>query len=330
MADLRAYARQAAQRAGIDPDLFERQIQQESGFNPQAFNAGSGASGVAQIIARFHPGVDPWNPEASLDYAASWMAKLRQQYGSYRKALAAYNWGPGNVAGWDGRRETLPAETRHYLDVILGPGWPEPGVAIVAALKLSDVLARAYSQVTNPPKPYVWGGKRPETSFDCSGLVAWAYGGKVTSFTDAILGETERVANPAPGDIVLYKYADSSQPGVKYPHVGIFLSDTETLDARFGVGVGVHPQLPRTMAQRWYRRLPGVVVDTVGAATPGPVPPTPPPATDPRDERIKGLVTAVAHLADVVVPKAAAAATEREAALSEAKAIREQFVGSHP
>lgn len=123
---LRPYARETAVRAGIPPDLFIAQIQQESGFDPAAFNAGSGATGIAQIIRRFHPNVDPTDPIASLDYAADWMAQLWRQYGSYRKALAAYNWGPGNVAGWDGKRGTLPAETRHYLDVILGTGWPEP------------------------------------------------------------------------------------------------------------------------------------------------------------------------------------------------------------
>jgi hypothetical protein len=57
------------------------------------------------------------------------MARLRDQLGSYRMALAAYNWGPGNVSRWDGGRESLPSETRHYLDVILGQGWPEPSDA---------------------------------------------------------------------------------------------------------------------------------------------------------------------------------------------------------
>lgn len=125
--ELRAYAREVARREGIDPEMFVRQIDQESGFDPDAYNAASGAAGIAQIVARFHPDVDPWDPIASLDYAARWMAQLRVQLGTYRKALAAYNWGPGNVARWDGSPDGLPAETRHYLDVILGPGWPEPG-----------------------------------------------------------------------------------------------------------------------------------------------------------------------------------------------------------
>lgn len=126
MPDYRAYARQAAQRAGCDPDVFYRQIEQESGFNPDACNAGSNATGICQIVPEAHPDVDPRDPIASLDYAARWMASLWRQYGSYVRALAAYNWGPGRVMGWDGSRETLPGETQHYLDVILGPGWPEP------------------------------------------------------------------------------------------------------------------------------------------------------------------------------------------------------------
>ena len=127
--DLRTYARAAAGRHGAHPDLFIKQIQQESGFNPDAFNAGSGATGIAQIIPRWHPGVDASDPYASLDYAAKWMADLRRIYGSWARALAAYNWGPANVAKWDGQRDTLPEETRHYLDVILGDGWPELGEA---------------------------------------------------------------------------------------------------------------------------------------------------------------------------------------------------------
>ena len=137
MNDLRDFARNQARLHGVNPDIFERQIDQESGFDPKAFNAASGASGIAQIVPKWHPGVDVWNPEESLTYAAKLMAGyLLKNNQSYRKALASFNWGPGNVGGythngiimppWDGKRETLPAETRHYLDVILGEGWPEP------------------------------------------------------------------------------------------------------------------------------------------------------------------------------------------------------------
>ena len=130
-------ARNAARSAGIDPELFVRQITQESGWDPDAGNP-SGAQGLAQIVGRFHPDVDPRDPIASLEYAANWMARLHREYGSYRKALAAYHWGPGNVAEWDGRRKTVPAETRRYLDAILGKRWPEPAGATTRTRRAAD------------------------------------------------------------------------------------------------------------------------------------------------------------------------------------------------
>jgi soluble lytic murein transglycosylase-like protein len=119
-----AYAWQAAQKAGIDPNIFTRQIQQESGFQP--FNADgspktspAGAVGIAQIVPKYHPGVDATNPLASLDYAAQYMAGLvKQNGGDYGKALAAYNAGQGAVDRFGG----VPpfAETQTYVKNILG------------------------------------------------------------------------------------------------------------------------------------------------------------------------------------------------------------------
>lgn len=119
---LREYARSAAQRAGIDPDLFERQIQQESNFDP---NAGSpaGAQGIAQIVPKWHPGVNPWNPTEALDYAANLMARHLQTYGGdISKALVAYNGGGGAVAQYEAG--TPYEESQIYLRNILGGGGP--------------------------------------------------------------------------------------------------------------------------------------------------------------------------------------------------------------
>src|SRR5215471_12886082 len=80
--DLQDYARQAANRAGIDPDIFVRQIQQESGFNPSA-RSPAGAIGVAQFMPDTARGlgVDPTDPYASLDAGARLMASNLQKYG---------------------------------------------------------------------------------------------------------------------------------------------------------------------------------------------------------------------------------------------------------
>lgn len=121
--DYRAMARAAAERHGVPAEMFVNQIAQESGFRPDAASP-AGALGLAQIVPEFHPTVDPLDPPAALDYAAAWMAALRQQFGSWALALAAYNSGPGNVQ----RHGGVPpfAETRRYLTRILGDGWPEP------------------------------------------------------------------------------------------------------------------------------------------------------------------------------------------------------------
>lgn len=128
VAELKRQGRAFAQTYGLDPDIFERQIQEESQWNPNAHNARSGADGIAQIIPSYHPGVNTHDPIASLRYAAQWMGQMVHQYsGSYVKALLGYNWGQGRVAQWDGSRASLPGESRKYLDDILGSDWSGTG-----------------------------------------------------------------------------------------------------------------------------------------------------------------------------------------------------------
>ena len=114
------YARAAAQRAGIDPNVFTAQIQQESGFNPSA-RSPAGAIGIAQFMPETAKGVnlDPTDPYASLDAAAAEDAKRLQQYdGDWGKTLASYNAGAGAVAQYGG----IPpyAETQSYVKTIMG------------------------------------------------------------------------------------------------------------------------------------------------------------------------------------------------------------------
>lgn len=120
-------ARQAAQQAGINPDLFVRQIQQESGFNPNAVSW-VGAIGIAQFMpaTAASMGVNPHDPVAALYASARHMADLQRQFGgNYAMALAGYNAGPGAVnsavaRGGGSWQAYLPYETRHYIATILG------------------------------------------------------------------------------------------------------------------------------------------------------------------------------------------------------------------
>ena len=119
--DLQAVARQAAVNAGLDPVIFERQIQAESGFDPEA-SSPAGAHGIAQITPATAQswGVDTSDPVASLQAAAQHMALYVNKYGDYALALAAYNAGPRAVERYGG----VPpyAETQRYVAKILGGG----------------------------------------------------------------------------------------------------------------------------------------------------------------------------------------------------------------
>jgi hypothetical protein len=122
-----AIAQQDAAAVGIPPVYFVRQIQQESGFNPNAVSP-AGAVGIAQFLPGTAAGlgINPWDPIQALNGAAKLMANYARQYGGdYAKALAAYNGGSGTVryavnncgANW---LNCLSGETRHYIYVIMG------------------------------------------------------------------------------------------------------------------------------------------------------------------------------------------------------------------
>lgn len=121
-----AIAEQDATDVGIPPTYFVRQIQQESGFNPNA-QSPSGAEGIAQFMPGTAAGlgIDPWNPIQALQGAAKMMANLYHQYGDYAKALAAYNAGSANLnnaikscgANW---LSCMPAQTQNYIAIIMG------------------------------------------------------------------------------------------------------------------------------------------------------------------------------------------------------------------
>jgi soluble lytic murein transglycosylase-like protein len=125
--DYRSMAWQDAIQYGINPTLFQNQINEESGWNPNAVSQ-AGAVGIAQIMPSTATawGVDPHDPVASLKASADHMHWYYQHYGySYEKALAAYNAGTSTVDSaiaqyGDSWRLGIPAETRVYIAIIMG------------------------------------------------------------------------------------------------------------------------------------------------------------------------------------------------------------------
>jgi len=122
--DWREQARLAAIQAGVDPNLFLRLVQQESGFNPNA-RSPVGAQGLAQLMpatAR-ELGVDPSDPMQNLAGGAKYFRQQMDRFQDPALALAAYNAGPSRVAKAGG----IPniAETQNYVRAIMGGAGPE-------------------------------------------------------------------------------------------------------------------------------------------------------------------------------------------------------------
>lgn len=107
--------------------LLARVAAQESNFDPGAYNAQSGASGMMQIVPKWHPGVNvtDLDPRDDILYAAKYLRENHNRFGSWSKALAAYNWGPGNLQKAitehaDNWLTFAPTETKNYVKNITG------------------------------------------------------------------------------------------------------------------------------------------------------------------------------------------------------------------
>src|ERR1041385_7149681 len=124
-----------ARRAGIDPNVFTRQINQESGFNPLA-QSGAGAVGIAQIVPKYNPDVNPNNPYESLKWAAHYMAGLIHKYGSYAAALSVYNSGRPNAYE---DPNFAQGQTYNYVKSIMGGQTPSEAIPTQAPARTSAV-----------------------------------------------------------------------------------------------------------------------------------------------------------------------------------------------
>ena len=108
-----------AEKYGVDEKLILAIINQESGFK-NGQTSKKGAKGLMQLMpatAKELGVTDPNDPEQNIDAGVRCMKKLLNRYnGDIKKALAAYNWGMGNLDKYG--MQKAPKETRNYVSTI--------------------------------------------------------------------------------------------------------------------------------------------------------------------------------------------------------------------
>ena len=115
-----------------------------------------------------------------------------------------------------------------------------------------DVVFRALSLIGTP---YQYGGARPETGFDCSGLIHFVYQDTLGVQLPRTTAGLDRLSSSAaqsalkPGDLVLFAIS-----GRKVNHAGIYVGDGRFLHAP---STGGRVRIDELQASYWQRSYQG-------------------------------------------------------------------------
>ncbi len=239
-----------ASSCGVPWTLLAAVAKTESSFDATAVS-GAGAEGMFQFepatfAAYAQPtppgGAAPPTPFDATDaaYAAARYLCSLGVADNPTLALVAYNCGnPGPAC---------QAASAGYAQEVLATAasYTAPGAGVPSGVQEAAV-SYAESQIGTP---YVYGGDTPQTGFDCSGLVVWAYGlaGVVVPRVANDQWHDEphvALSDLVPGDLVFFgsgNYAD---------HVGIYIGNSAMVDAPYtGADVRVDT-IPLVVGAAW-------------------------------------------------------------------------------
>lgn len=252
--------RLALDKAGqynLDPDMFTRQIKQESGFNPHA-RSPAGAIGPGQLLPGTAKdlGVDPYDTEQNIDGAARYMRQNLDRFGGdQRLALAAYHAGPGSAEAAL-RNPAGNPKTNAYVNAIAGDG-AAPDLDSMSLEQLQALRA----QVAGPPKRPAAPPMKPKPPV-LTDAAKGAAGGAIRG----VSGVPDMIGQ-GPGSVPFFlNLGGSAASALGAPNVSAALHGSA--DAMSGtVGKAAQKNIP--LASYEAQTIPGKIAEKVGEFLPG-------------------------------------------------------------
>jgi Transglycosylase SLT domain/SPOR domain len=194
----------AARTQSLPVAFLTRLIWQESSFRPHVISP-AGAQGIAQFMPKTagQRGLaNPFDPEEAIPKSAELLASLKERFGNFGLAAAAYNAGPARVANWLTGHGNLPAETQNYVltisrhpaeDWIGGPAVEaladSPISSNQSCLQTTDALRRSEPRSVAASALFApWGVQLSGSFSKAAALAAYA---RARSSYPAILGQLE-------------------------------------------------------------------------------------------------------------------------------------------
>ncbi|HZU30682.1 MAG TPA: lytic transglycosylase domain-containing protein [Candidatus Angelobacter sp.] len=156
--DLRTTIINTANQAGVPAAIALAVATRESGImqwrpDGSLVKGAAGEIGIFQLMpdTAAQLGVDPEDPLQNIQGGIRQLAQMYAQFGSWPLALAAYNWGPGNVSRQIAAGKTLcnfPNSVQNYVSFVLGAG-----VLAQCALSITAQRSTSSSSGTAPNSP---------------------------------------------------------------------------------------------------------------------------------------------------------------------------------
>jgi hypothetical protein len=149
----------------VRKELIPAIIAGESNWDEQAVSP-KGAQGLMQLMPAAQKEMrvtDPFDAMQNVRGGTGYFAKMLERYkGNEALALAAYNWGPGNVDKVGGDLSKMPQETQDYVKTTLQRASAGGGTAPTPAQQPDTRMQVAGPGAPAPPPPAPTGGTAQE------------------------------------------------------------------------------------------------------------------------------------------------------------------------